>query len=63
MKLNTGLIKTEMDRQGVTTKQLAELLGMTQQGIYWMFAKESTTIKRVEKIAEALHRSAKDFLI
>lgn len=64
MRPNIERINYEMEKQGVTVAQLAELAGVSRQWIYDIKnGQESATLTTLEALAKALKIQPKDLII
>ena len=62
MKINKDRIKYELRRKKWTMSRLANELGMTRQGVYYLL-NTPPTIKRVERLGDVLGIHFMDLLI
>lgn len=52
----TKLIKEERERQGLSRKQLAEIIGVTERAIqYWESSKRGLTLNNADALLKALN--------
>jgi len=63
MKVNKRKIEDELARLHWSQAKLANMLGMTRSGISILLKKETTCLKTLNKIGEALNLDSKDLLI
>lgn len=55
------LIKNKITKAGFTIKQVAELIELTEAGLHRAFSNDTLTVNKLEKIAEVLGISPRDF--
>ena len=63
MKINSKKIRQELEWAGMTVKDLADKLVMTDRAIEYILEKETTKLKTITKIGKVLAVDPKDLLI
>jgi len=63
MKVNTRKIEDELYRRRWSKVELANMLGMTRAAVSILLKKETTCLKTLNKIGEALDVDPKELLI
>ena len=63
MKVNTRKIEDELERRRWSQAKLASMVGMTRSAISILLKKETTCLKTLNKIGEALNLAPRDLLI
>jgi len=62
MELNTKKIEREITVAGFTSKTFADAIGITRQGLWYILERKTTTLERLNLIANALDMDPKDIL-
>ena len=63
MKLNAKKIKSELDRAGMSKKDLAKKIGMSIRNVDMMLFKKTTKLVTIERVARVFDLDPKDLLI
>jgi transcriptional regulator with XRE-family HTH domain len=62
MKVNVIKLKAEMKSQGCTVVLLAQKIGLTRAGIYYIFDNEMATLPTLTRIARVLDVDPKSLI-